>query len=107
MGEAHGAKLFYFGHSLGGLLGARLATSVQPPAGVDAYILAAPTLRVNASPIERLVVRLCAFLTPWLPLAKMTVQGPAGCTNNSQFAAEMLEAYPQMPFRAAYTAAAF
>lgn len=102
--EAHSAKIVYWGHSLGGLIGAHLATSPSPPR-VDAYALCAPTVKVHVSAVERVIVRLCGLLLPWVPLANMTVRGAKGSTNNEAFATEMLAASPSMPFRAAYLSA--
>jgi len=97
--------LIYWGHSLGGLIGAALATHPNPPSVVDAYVLSAPT--VKGPPAHtRAVVGCLAACMPELAVGQMVVRGPGACTNNERFAAEAIAADGEGPFKARYVAAA-
>ena len=80
-----GVPLIYFGHSLGGLIGAALATDPSPPQEVDAYVLSAPTVKVG-QPYMVVAAKLAASCVPEYALGQLVVRGAGGCTNNAEFA---------------------
>ena len=104
-----GARVVYFGHSLGGLLGAALACDASPPEEVAAYILSAPTVDHAVGPAARAVVSLVARCLPGLALGSL---GGGGDSNNPAYAKELRELARSrgddgLPFKARYVAAAF
>ena len=97
-----GGRVVFFGHSLGGLIGAALACDAAPPAEVSAYILSAPTVDYSVDCVSKGVVKLLACCCPGFAPKSMAVLGPEGCTNNKQFAEEFQAVSPSMPFPARY-----
>ena len=97
--------LIYWGHSLGGLIGAALATHPNPPSVVDAYVLSAPTVKGPPAP-TRAIVSCLAACVPEMAVGQMVVRGPGACTNNERFAAEAIAANGEGPFKARYVSAA-
>lgn len=60
--EADGAKVFLFGHSLGGLVTA--ASVVRRPQGAAGVVLSAPALLIEIGPALRLIAKLMAGIAP-------------------------------------------
>ena len=105
-GEFPDAPLVYFGHSIGGLIGAALACDADGggPTGLAAYVLSAPT--VVAPPVPGWVRWLlrhlccCCCLSASCCFPDMKLRESGGCTNNAAFAAAFAEESPegQRPF---------